>query len=260
MKMSPRKRQNLFSRKVVPGGLTTFGWKTTKRNAQPAEAGKAGGVPSDPHRDPQAAALPATLPCADPAPSHSKREASTSAPSTPARLKKQRPHYLSNNVTPESKSTGQVQRPSPAPLFALPRPSPPASIPGSAVRSFPATPPSLTGQPTPVDEDISTLVDGASDRSASISSSSTANLAPNQSIARAGVGTGTQRRDFRDKDRVLRTIKAIKEFKYVVTKGGRRGKYLVQRTLRHRGFGLLLEELEKEENKTLKDYFDHDLQ
>ncbi|KAH8165573.1 hypothetical protein CIB48_g2632 [Xylaria polymorpha] len=67
------------------------------------------------------------------------------------------------------------------------------------------------------------------------------------------------RRDAADARRVLRTIQQVKNGMYKVKKGGRGGKYLVQRTLHYSGYKTLREELEKEENKELIGYVDNRL-
>ncbi|KAJ8132071.1 hypothetical protein O1611_g1553 [Lasiodiplodia mahajangana] len=81
-------------------------------------------------------------------------------------------------------------------------------------------------------------------------------LASSSSNVRAS--SARAKRDAVDARRVLRTIKQIKENTYKINKGGRGGKYLVQRTLHYSGYKLLQEELKKAENRELSEYVNGD--
>lgn len=96
-----------------------------------------------------------------------------------------------------------------------------------------------------------------SDKSVSVYSQTTDSMASGRTNAPA-FGTRV-RRDAADARRVLRTIQQVKNGMYKVKKGGRGGKYLVQRTLHYSGYKTLREELEKEENKELIGYVDNRL-
>ncbi|KAI0474680.1 hypothetical protein F4859DRAFT_514529 [Xylaria cf. heliscus] len=67
------------------------------------------------------------------------------------------------------------------------------------------------------------------------------------------------RRDVADSRRVLRIIQQIKQRTYKVNKGGKGGKYLIQRSLNYSSYKLLLEELEKAENRELLAFVDQRL-
>jgi hypothetical protein len=98
-------------------------------------------------------------------------------------------------------------------------------------RSMQATPnqttPSLISQTFNEETDFSLT----SDSSASISSRSVNRLASRRSAARASGARG--RRDTADVQRVLKTMKEVKDHTYKVKKGGPGGKYLIQRTLHY---------------------------
>lgn len=67
------------------------------------------------------------------------------------------------------------------------------------------------------------------------------------------------RQDVNDSRRVLETIKQVKDGTCRITKSGRRGKYLIRRTLRPSGYKLLLEaELANPKNQGFLEFFNGD--
>ncbi|KAH0832575.1 hypothetical protein FOPE_01155 [Fonsecaea pedrosoi] len=65
-----------------------------------------------------------------------------------------------------------------------------------------------------------------------------------------------RRRDAANVKRVLKTIEEVMDGAYEVKKGGPGGKYLIERTLRYRGYQKLWEELRKKGNEKLLEYVD----
>ncbi|OAL24439.1 hypothetical protein AYO20_10665 [Fonsecaea nubica] len=181
----------------------------------------------------------------------SKRKASASAPSSPLsyRFKRKRPILTLPSPSPTpAKAVKPTSTASEPLLIPPPSSTPPSSVPRETV----VLPPTPFPFAQTLDEESDSSLGSRSDRSRSVSSESIDSLA--SSGKPRAYGAKQQRQDAADARRVLKTIQQFKADEYAVKKGGPGGKYLIERTLRYRGYQKLWEELEKEENQELLDY------